>query len=65
MKQRINGQFDDKDDDYKVEKLVTVSGFIQTWQVEARNVTLRNGEQIRRRIEQSGGEARVRHQSEF
>lgn len=62
---RINGQFDDADQDYRVEKLVTVSGFVTTWRTEARNVSLKNAEQIRRRIEATGAEARVKHQSEY
>ena len=36
MNRRINGQFDDKNDDYKVEQLVTVSGFVRTWDTVAR-----------------------------
>jgi len=62
---RINGQFDDADQSYRVEKLVTVFGFVTTWQVETRNVSLKNAEQIRRRVEQTGVEARVRHESDY
>jgi hypothetical protein len=62
---RINGQFDDADQDYRVEKLVTVSGFVTTWEIEARNVSLKNAEQIRRRLLSCGIAARVIHQSEY
>lgn len=62
---RINGHVDDADQSYRVEKLVVVSGFVTTWQRETRNVSLRNAEQIRRRLEVGGAEARVRHESDY
>jgi len=62
---RINGQFDDFDQEYRVEKLVTFSGFIKTWDVEARNVSLKNAELIARLLTASGVENRVRHASDF
>lgn len=65
MNRRINGQFDDHDQSYRVEKLVTRSGYIQTWERCASNVTLRNAELIRRNVESIGGKARVRHESDY
>lgn len=62
---RINGQFDDRDAEYKLEKIETVSGFVTTWSLVRRGLTLRNAELMRRNIERDGGQARVRHESEY
>ncbi len=65
MSKRINGQFDDRDESYRVETLETVSGFVTTWSRQTGNVTLRNAELIRKRFEQQGKQARVKHESDY
>jgi hypothetical protein len=65
MAKRINGQFDDHDRDYKVERLEAGPGWLQSWRVEHTNQTLKNAELLRARWERDVYEARVRHQSEY
>ncbi len=64
-RRRANGQFDDTDDSYNVEILIDDGFYTPHWQMHTRNVTLRNGELLRRSIERKGAQARVRrHQAD-
>jgi hypothetical protein len=49
---------------YRVEILVTVSGFVRTWDRVARDLTLSDAETRRRSEERNGNEARVRAEDE-
>jgi len=65
MAKRINGQFDDKDQSYRVEKIVVGPGYIRSWQQEGGYVSLKNAEAIARRISADGTETRVKHESDY
>lgn len=62
---RIDCQFDDLDNSYRVETLETVSGFNQTWSVYRSRISLRAAELMRSSLEREGETARVRHESDY
>lgn len=50
---------------YRVEILVTVSGFVRTWKVDESKMSLRNAEIRRKEWENEGYEARVKAEDEY
>lgn len=48
-----------------MEKLVTLFSFVTAWEVDTGCVSLKNAEQIRRRLEADGHQARVKHESDY
>ena len=55
----------DKDEGYRVEILMTVSGFNKTWVTFKRNLSLVVAETWRGECELHGDEARVKHESDY
>jgi hypothetical protein len=53
------------DDDYRVETLDTVSGFVTVWVTQASCLTLKQAESARRAFEKNGKQTRVKHGSDY
>jgi hypothetical protein len=53
------------DDDYRVEALERVSGFVTAWVIQDSCLTLKQAESTRRAFEKNGKQARVKHGSDY